>query len=323
MKKSALALLCALIVLLSGCKAAPGTEAACWSYFDTLVRLQAPGHQRQAEEIAQPLLARLDAIFERYTDPGQIGGLYALNHAQGAWTTVEPELMELLLLCRDWYKAYPAVDVTRGALFDLWHAFRNGGDLPSSEALEQAAALGGWESVEIDEAAGQVRLNQPGMSLDLGAVAKGYACRRLGQALEQAGISDYLLDAGGNVLCGHRSHPYTVGVANGTDPGYLAVVEVTGISLASSGDYQRYREWNGQRYHHIIDVKTRYPADYGIDHVTVLARDAALGDLLSTCLFLMDPSEGQKLAAQAGVEVIWHTRQGETILTEGARALEK
>ena len=103
MKKQLLALLCALMLLLTGCKTAPQTEAACWSYFDTLVRLQASGRQSQAEKIAQPLLARLDAAFDRYTDSPGISGLYALNHAQGAWTKVEPELMELLLLCRDWY----------------------------------------------------------------------------------------------------------------------------------------------------------------------------------------------------------------------------
>ena len=71
MKKQLLALLCALMMLLTGCKTAPQTEAACWSYFDTLVRLQAPGRQSQAEKITQPLLARLDAAFDRYTDsPG-------------------------------------------------------------------------------------------------------------------------------------------------------------------------------------------------------------------------------------------------------------
>lgn len=321
MKKQLLALLCALMLLLTGCKTAPQTEAACWSYFDTLVRLQASGRQSQAEKIAQPLLARLDAAFDRYTDSPGISGLYALNHAQGAWTKVEPELMELLLLCRDWYAEYPAVDVTRGALFDLWHAFREGGPFPDPEALKQAGALGGWEHVEFDEAGGRVRLTQAGMSLDLGAVAKGYACRLLGQALEQAGISDYLIDAGGNVLCGRRAAPYTVGVASGSDPDYLAVLAVSHLSLASSGDYQRYREWEGSRYHHIIDTQTGYPADSQFDHVTVLAEDAALGDLLSTCLFLMDLPQGQALAARAGVEVVWHTRQGETVLTDGAKAL--
>ena len=324
MKRFLTFLLAACLALLAGCArkdSAVAREYVSWDYFDTLISIEYAGEN--LDHLISGVLERQHAVFDMHSPHAGVNGVYALNAAGGEWVSVEPELMELLLLCREWGGISRATDVTQGCLYALWHDFREGGELPTALQLSAARAAGGWENVEIDELGGRVRLLDADTRIDMGAVAKGYACRMLAGALEANGCAEYLISAGGSVTAGRRAPAYSIGVADPSGEGIALIMEFTELSAVTSGGYQRYRELDGMRYHHLIDVDTLYPGAHGVLQATVICADPALGDFMSTCLFLTDYEEGRYLAEKAGVDAIWILEDGRVEMTDGAQDLLK
>lgn len=143
------------------------------------------------------------------------------------------------------------------------------------------------------------------MSLDVGAIAKGYATKCLAEKLKEAGVTSALLSLGGNVeTIGTKADgkPWRVGVQNpdtSAAKAYLHVLKLTDTCLVTSGTYQRYYEVDGVRYHHIIDQDTLMPENT-YDSVTILCNDSARADALSTAVFNMDPETGMAFCGSAG-----------------------
>ena len=156
----------------------------------------------------------------------------------------------------------------------------------------------------LDEEAGTVFYADPEMSLDVGAIAKGYALEQVCKAAREG----LLISVGGNVRAtGPKPDggSWVVGIQNPTgEEGYLHTVEVQDISVVTSGDYQRYYTVDGVSYHHIIDPATNYPGRLW-RAVTVLCPDSGLADGLSTALFLLPQAEGQALLDKFGCEALW------------------
>ena len=314
-----------MLTLLAGCEnqSAQSVRETYLDLFDTVTTLTVyAADEADVSQIAQDSYARLNDVFDAYAPHEGVDGLYQLNSADGEWATVDADLMNLLLLCRSWRDRAPELDVTRGALFELWRAFRDGErGLPTYDELAAAYAHGGWENVEIDEAGLRARLLDPEMRLDLGAVAKGYSAGKLAEALEAAGYESYIIDAGGNVVTGAREDPFVIGVTNPRGDGLVLKLSMEHRAAVTSGDYQRYRELDGVRYHHIIDTATLYPADHGIAQVTVVSPDSAYADFLSTTIFLMDYEAGRAFADEKGLCVVWVTTGGEILMTDSARRM--
>ncbi len=308
------ALMCAAGCARSGPDAA---EYITYEHFDTVTTVKVAGaDEKELKKLADGVLSRLDAVFDIYNDHPGINGAYAVNNSGGDWMRPEPELTELINLCGMWRDISPATDITMGALYEKWHDFREGGALPGIDELEAAAGMGGWDMIEID--GDRMRLISPGARLDFGAVAKGYAAGKLAKALEEAGYTDYIISAGGNVACGARKGGYRVGVQEPDGAGYALILNISGLCAVTSGDYQRRRLENGINYHHIIDTSTLYPADTGTRQVTVICDDSAFADYMSTALFLTDAAAGICLAEKAGVEAVWILENGEVQMTPGA-----
>jgi thiamine biosynthesis lipoprotein len=189
--------------------------------------------------------------------------------------------------------------------------------LPSMEELQAAAKHTSIEDVVIDEAASTVYLKDPAMSLDVGAVGKGYAVEQVCRLAEQQGFTSGLVSIGGNVRAigsKGKNQPWDVGIQNPDKESantYLNVVNLSGMSLVSSGGYERYYTVNGKDYNHIIDPQTLYPAEYFRD-VTILCQDSGLADALSTAIFTMPFDEGLALIESLpGVEALWVLPSGE------------
>lgn len=167
----------------------------------------------------------------------------------------------------------------------------------------------------LDDAAQTVCFADPDMTLDVGAVGKGYAVEQAARAAQARGLTSALLNVGGNLRAiGTKAggKPWTAGVENpwDDDPAYIQAVELAdGDSLVISGDYQRYFEYEGVRYAHLIDLTTGYPARY-VSSVAVLAHTEAggLADALSTGLFCLPEQTGRTLADRNGWAALWmHT----------------
>ncbi len=217
-----------------------------------------------------------------------------LNRAAG-WESVpvSKEMDQLLRRSRHWSeKTGGAFDITGGPLFELWEEARSRGLPPSQGEIDQRRALVGMENVRVEN--GNARLEAAGMKIGFGAIGKGFAADRAADFLEARGITNFLIDAGGDVLArgNNGDRPWHVAIRDPRRKGsFLAGFEAVDCAIATSGDYERYFELNGKRYSHLLDLRTGRPGGSRAS-VTVIARSAADADALATALFIMKPEEG-------------------------------
>ena len=192
------------------------------------------------------------------------------------------------------------------------------------EQLQEAAKHTSIDQMILDEEASTVYLADPAMSLDVGAVAKGYATEQVALYLEEKGVTGYLLNVGGNVRCiGAKAdgEPWSVGIENpnteDTETPHIAYLHLAGQSLVTSGSYQRFYTVDGERYHHIIDPETLMPGTNFLS-VSVLCADSGRADALSTALFTMTYEEGAALIESlTDAEAMWVLSDGEQWYSSG------
>lgn len=297
-------------------------QATFLTLFDTVTTIVGYAESEEAfteqSQTVHDALLFYHQLFDIYNDHDGMNNLKTVNDNAGiAPVAVDEAVIRFLLDCRDYYELTDGrMDVTMGSVLGVWHEARTAGvddpqnaKLPDEDALANAAGHTGWNSVEIDEEEATVYITDPQQRLDVGAVAKGWAVQRVAETAP-AGL---LISVGGNVCATgpkDADTPWVVGI-NDPDGGdnYLHTLNITGGSVVTSGDYQRYYTVDGVRYHHIIDPDTCYPANYWRS-VTILCDDSALADALSTALFLLPQSEGQALLDTCGAEAMWVDRDG-------------
>lgn len=244
----------------------------------------------------------------------------------------------MLQTCLELYeKSEGAFDVTLGALVRLWKidSWAGGAETgefqaPSAGSLEEALGRCGSSMVGLlpkDSWQEGTRLLLPeGMQLDLGAVGKGLALSRILELLEEEPeVSGAVVYLGGSVLTyGSRldGGSWKIGIADPSDPSSsVGILTLEGQwCVSTSGDYERYVERDGVRWHHILDPATGLPADSGVRSATILSRDGLLGDGLSTACFILGPEKGLELAGEYGAEVLFILDDGEFVMSEGMEA---
>jgi FAD:protein FMN transferase len=209
-----------------------------------------------------------------------------------------------------------AFDPTVGPLVKLWGIGTDRARVPSREEIDAARALVGYRDVETEDAARKVFLKRVGMSLDLGAIAKGYAADQAASILREGGVKRAIIDLGGNVyVVGSKAKakPFRIGIQ---DPArernrYIGILPAKDLTLVTSGAYERFFTEGGKRYHHILDIATGYPADSGLVSVTIIAPESIRADALSTSVFILGRERGSALlAGQAGVSAILVSADG-------------
>ncbi len=252
------------------------------------------------------------------------------KNAGGEPLTVDRRLVDFLLCAKDMYELTDGeMNVMLGSVLRLWHKCREaaGEDpqnaaIPEEEELRRAWAHTDISLLEIDEEACTVRIADPEASIDVGALGKGYATERAAEYLEREGAVGYVLNIGGNIRCIGDRPDGSGWVTAIRDPDksaqdFACRIRIRDTACVTSGVYERYFTVNGTRYHHIIDKDTLYPAAY-FGSLTVITRDSALADALSTALFCMPMEEGMKLAESiGGVELLWIFPDGSSQSTPG------
>ena len=305
-------------------------EVTFLSLFDTVTTVKGAAESREEFEAAanqiRDELERYHQLFDIYNDYEGINNIKTVNDQAGiAPVAVDPEIIALLKDCVSYHELTGGrTNIAMGSVLKLWHDARNEGidhpetaALPDEQKLEEASLHTGIDCLVIDEANSTVFLTDPDARLDVGAVAKGWSVQRVAEGLP----SGYLLSVGGN-LCAtgpkYEGQPWVIGIQDpaGSASDYLHTLYVDGVSVVTSGDYQRGYLVDGKLYHHIIDPDTRMPSDYWRS-VTVICDDSGLADALSTALFLLPLEEGQALAETCGVEAFWVDASGETFSTPG------
>lgn len=188
-------------------------------------------------------------------------------------------------------------DVTVGPLTQLWGF--NGDEepttVPDKKAIDSCLQLVGYKDLILNYNDTTAFLRRAGMSIDLGGIGKGYAIDRASDVLKRNGLTSFLFNAGGDVLVsGYKAEDqnWTVGIKDPRkEDKLLGSVEFTNKSIATSGDYERYFEIDGKRYHHIIDPSTGYPASNSVS-VSIIAESAERADALATMVFITQGKTG-------------------------------
>jgi FAD:protein FMN transferase len=192
-----------------------------------------------------------------------------------------------------------AFDITVGPLVDLWGFTDRKFQVPEAAKIRQTLELVGYDKIILHENNNVVEFRLPGVKIDLGGIAKGYALDCAVRKLKAKHIYSCLINAGGQVYClGDRfGQSWKIGIQGPRKPEIAGTLELKNKSASTSGDYQQYFEAGGKRYCHIIDPRTGSPAESGITSVTVIADSGLEADALSTAVFVLGKQKAKVLSA--------------------------
>lgn len=284
--KKAVLLFLILIITLSGC--VPNAHSRTFFAMDTFIDITG-----DKDGAAEKEIKRIDALLSVTSDNSDIS-----KYNRGE--SVSDETQALIDRCEEIRKMTDgAFDISVQSAVDLWDV-KNAKAPPSDSDIKKAIA---------DKS-----------KIGLGAVAKGYAAAKARQILLDKGVKSAVLSLGGNVaLIGKKTDgsEWNVGIQH---PLYsdrlIATVKASDTAVVTSGGYQRYFEYDGKRYHHILDPRTGYPADSGIISATVITKDDTLADALSTAVFVMGTEKATELYKTLDIELIMVTKDT-VYVTEG------
>ncbi|KIH78231.1 hypothetical protein GFER_03910 [Geoalkalibacter ferrihydriticus DSM 17813] len=281
----------------------------------------AEGLAREAVQAAFAEMARIEALMSPHVPDSDVARLS--RAAEGL--EVAPETAAVLALGLDIARRSDgAFDLTLARLKELWDLEAQNPRVPRSEEL--AAALEGIGPQALRLEGTRVYKAHPTLAVDLGGIAKGYAVDRAASVLEQAGIADASINAGGDLrLLGRRGErPWRIGIRHPRDAEeILTILDVSDRAVVTSGDYERFFEKDGQRYHHIFDPRTGFPST-ATQSVTLVADSAMLADALATAVFVLGPRQGLEfLAAFPQAEALVVDADGQVHATAGMAELQR
>lgn len=309
-----------------------------FDYFDTATSVV--GYEKTRRDFdsvctdIEALLKEYHRLYDIYTVYDGINNIATVNSVvdgEHKEVEVDKKIIDLLSFAKKMYSETDGnVNVAMGSVLSIWHRYREAGtenplkaELPPMDKLQAASKHINIDDVIINEEKSTVYLADPQMSLDVGAVAKGYAVEKIALFLEEKGISGYIINVGGNVrTVGSKGdgEPWTVGIENPnleSSEDYIAYLHLQGEAVVTSGVYQRYYTVDGKAYHHIIDPETLMPKE-NFKSVSILCKDSAVGDALSTAVFTMSFEDGYALIERLdGVEAVWVLNNGEMKYSTG------
>ena len=239
---------------------------------------------------------RIDQLMSTYIEESRISDIN--RRAANEPVPAGAELFELIRRSLDIsVLTLGAFDVTYESVGQHYD-FRNR-QRPDAELVAEVRKLISWKFVELDQAAGTVSFREQGVRINLGGIAKGYVVERGANILRMNGVEHGIVTAGGDsrLLGDRRGQPWMVGIRDPRKDGQVAIsVPLEGEAISTSGDYERYFEEDGVRYHHILQPSTGSPAS-GVHSATVFGPDAVFTDALSTSVFVMGVDKGLRLIA--------------------------
>lgn len=326
-----------LLTALTGCccfTACQGTAANTAQYhdyqlfqMDTVIDIRLSGSESMVdaeyEEIRQQCAKKIEDIEGVLSRTIETSPVYEFNQPIQVMLDPDREMLEVLeTALRISSLTGGAYAPTLGTLTELWNIpYRD--SVPAQGEIAEALSHTSGDTLTISEVA--VTKSDPAVKIDLGGIGKGYAAQEVLSYLDGTSLSCGLLSMGGNVgVFGEKEDgtPFKIGIRDPDDPnavvGYL-YIRAGFVSV--SGDYERYVEIAGTRYHHIFDPATGMPADSGLRSVAVHCNNGAVADALSTALFVMGAKGGMEFYKSGAIpfEAVFVTATGELIVTDGLR----
>jgi len=254
---------------------------------------------------------RIETILRKFNMYSADSEISAVNKAAGKGAVpVSEDFMEALRQGLQLASLTDGLfDPTVGPLVKLWGIGSDKAHIPKPEEIRSVLRLIGWKDVVLDERAKTVTLRRPGMTLDFGAILKGFAAVETGRVLSARGVRSAVVDIGGSVLAlGSRPEgaPWRIGIQKpGAPTGVLVgLVEVHDEVVNTSGSYEQFFVRKGRRYQHIMDPHTGYPVDNDVESVTVISNRLHNADGPTLAILALGVEKGLAFAARHGIDVI-------------------
>lgn len=327
MKKALIAVMLCMALLLTGCQSKavePRKQSTVVFYFDTVVTITVYSNDEN-------ILSGLDAECLRYENmlskTVEGSDVWNINHAKGERVAVNEETRELILTALEFSRLSDGrFDITVEPCVSLWDfTSEDRGTLPDADELAAAAEKVDWTKVDVND---EGVLIPEGMSIDLGAIAKGYISDRIADYFVEKGVESALLNVGGNVrTVGLKpdGSNWRIGIQDPEgvrDQSIVGVATLGDNAVVTSGIYERGFILDDVVYHHILDPDTGWSVQNELAGVTIVAKEACTADALSTTVFAMGLEEGSEFIENFdGVDAIFVTRDGDISWTSGLDGL--
>jgi len=293
---------------------------------NTVIEITLYEKEKDAREIFDKLFGEIQKYNDKYDRHIPGSELSEVNSNAGKPVKVSDETIEIVrssFIFSDMSEGL--FDISIGPLVDLWDINGSNPQLPSESEIENALVKIDYNKIIINSDDNTLLLSEPGMSLDLGSIAKGFITDRLVEYLSQTKIRSAMLNLGGNLYL-HGSKPdgslWQIGIRNpyGTKGDHVGIVQVKDTSVVTSGIYERYFEIDNKRYHHILNPRTGYPEDNNLASVSIICPSSIMADGLSTTVFLLGIEKGMELVESLeNTEAIFVTKDKKVYLSSGIK----
>lgn len=285
---------------------------------NTYMTFTAYGEDAQAAlQEAEECIQQVEGLWSVTDEDSEI---YQANHSGGQPVTVSEETAEIISFALEMaQRTGGALDPTIYPVLTAWGFTTDSKQVPSQQQIAQLLEQVGYDRIQLNG----TELTVPdGMELDLGAVGKGYTADLVTEILRRHGVTSALISLGGNIRAiGSRpdGSDWRLGIRAPWESGNLGVLTVSDAAVVTSGGYENYfDDEQGNIYWHILDPSTGYPADSGLQSVTIVGREGKMCDALSTALFVMGAQSAEQYWREnGGFEMLLVTDSGEILITEG------
>ena len=241
--------------------------------------------------------------------------VYRINKGSGTQVSVSPDTVKIIGQCIDISDDCGGVfDITIGNVTKLWDFGGNNQRLPSDDEIKTALGSVGYKNVSISGNAVQIK---KGQSLDLGAVGKGFVCDKIKELLDKGRTKSAVVSVGGSLLI-YGNRTFSVGIVNpDNDKQSMGTLKLKDTCVSTSGNYEKYFDQDGKRYHHILNATTGYPATSEFKSVTVVCESGLISDALSTVCYIAGYRKSIEILKKFDAEAVFIFNNNAVRVTDG------
>ncbi len=319
-----LAVLCAAFT--AGCSAKQPYRHDSFA-FDTLVSITIydVNGNSTAEEICKGASGMLDALDDTLSRTKSDSLITRINdNAYSSAVDVDAATYNMLKTCTQLSDLTDgAFDITLGNISDMWGFGKENAVKPSDTELKKLAGRKNYENIVFNYYEQTVAFSSDGFSIDLGAAAKGYAMDMMDTYLRDSGVTSAVVDFGGSILTigDNNGESWNITITADETNSPVGTLKVNEGYIATSNGAKRFVEYDGVKYHHIIDPDTSYPADSGVKSCTVYSESGLISDALSTAFFVMGADKTAEFYSKYNIaEYIITLTDGTIITSDGIAA---
>lgn len=319
-----------VIILVAGCvgvqpSASPVVSKRTQMHMGTLVAITAVASDKsvgdRAMQAAFDEIKRLEQLLSTWRSDSELS---RVNQAAGRRPVqVSSETLELVTRSLELGRlTMGGFNIALGPAIEAWSVIERQ-RIPNERELQGLKPLVDWTRIQVNQEARTIYLLQQGMQIDVGGIGKGYAADRAVEEMKRAGARGGVVALSGDIktfgVLPDRNR-FPVGIRHPREEGALiAMIDLNDEAISTAGDYERFFERDGVRYHHILDPQTLQPAR-ACQSVTVIAKEGTTADGLDTGIFVLGPEQGMALVERLpGVEAIIIDQGGKITVSSGLR----